>query len=220
MGTVSPTGPPTVPALLVLPRYWTAAQVRPQFAASLWLDEWQPWQFCTTVLPVAVHRAAVHRSGELAGDYGELAVHLAHLTPEQFRLFAACSGAKPFPLGPFGQPIAVENVYRPETERGKLDPADALAVVLTGAAVRAERDGDEDLATVCGLGATFAGLVTGVVSTADPNRPGESAFVPVWEGIVAAAEAKRIGPDDYPRRLADVPGFLADCQKKWPELFK
>lgn len=206
-------GAVTVPALVVLPRYWLAEA---RGLAPVWLDEWRPWQFCSTVLPVALHRAAVRSGAEFAGDYGELAVYLARLTPEQFRALAEYTpGIAPVSAVAFGDRVPVEAVY---TDRDGLDPADALTVVMTGDAVRAEARGDENTAAACGVGAALAGLVSGTVSAHDPQKPGGSAFASQWEGIIASG--KYLTADDFPERLADVSGFLNDCRSKWPALFK
>lgn len=207
MGTV------TVPALVVLPRYWLAEA---RGLGAVWLEEWLPWQFCATVLPVALHRACVHRGDEFAQDFGELAVYLMRLTHEQYRAFGELVDGKALPLDSFDRgPIPAELVY---TDREGLDPADALSVVFTGDAVRAEVRRDELAAAACGVGAALAGLASGTVSAHDPQKPGRSGFVPQWEGIIAAG--KYLTADDFPERLADVPGFLNDCRRKWPELFQ
>lgn len=206
-------GAVTVPALVVLPRYWLAEA---RGLAAVWLEEWLPWQFCATVLPVALHRACIHKGDEFAQDFGELAVYLVRLTHDQYRAFGERAPGKPLPAEPFdGCRIPAEAVY---TDRAGLDPADALTVVMTGDAVRAEARGDELAAAACGVGAALAGLVSGTVSAHDPQKPGGSAFVPQWEGIIASG--KYLTADDFPERLADVPGFLNDCRSKWPALFK
>lgn len=205
-------GAVTLPALVVLPRYWLAES---RGLSHRWLDEWLPWQFCGVSLPVALHRTCIHSGSEFAQDYGELGVYLVRLTEAQFDAMAAHVSGGNLPVELFnGCRIPTELVY---DNRGGLDPADALSLVFVGDAIRAELRGDQTTAAACGVGSSLAGMVSGAVASGAPGAGGSS-FTSVCESLVAVD--RHLQPEDFPERLSDVAAFLDDCRRKWPESFK
>ena len=219
------------PALLVLPRSWVA---RDTFNVRAWLGHWQAWQYAGACLPRAVHVAQAHDGRAFDGDFGELRVYLARLSREQNAFLCGGIDSPDPPLwGESGHTlgVTVEDVYRyiPSPCRWSEargdgppapDPADALTVLLTGAAMRIQAAGDDEGAISAGAGAALAGICSGLtdMTTPDETRPGE--FARLWDGISKLVEAGRIAPGEWPDTLAAVPAWLAALPGAFPDVFK
>jgi hypothetical protein len=201
MGMVS------VPGLLVLPVTWS---IGGQFDPRLWLAEWQPWQYAGACLPRAAHLLHAKAAELHNGDYGELRAGLVHLTGKQADALAAAEPGRLTP-GPWAAPLPVEFVYPSggrwvEPGSARIDPADALTVVLFGAALRLEAAGMKDAAASVGAGMVMTALCSGSEDAFCGS--GQSSFAATWKTVGGLAEAGVISLDDWPTRMADVPAWL------------
>jgi len=216
MGVVS------YPALLVAPGSWLP---RGSLELRHWLELWEPWQYAGACLPRAVHLAQAKR--RFADEFGPLRVGLAMLSAEQNRAMAAHVPGRMLAPEPWTAPVPVEDVYQYAGGPGRWaaaaeppDPADALTVLLTGAAIRIQASGDDEGAIAVGAGAALAGICSGLADMVSPDetRPGE--FARLWAAISKLAETGRITPGEWPETLAAVPAWVASLPDRFPDVFK
>lgn len=210
------------PALLVLPRAWVD---RGAFSVRAWLGHWMAWQYAGACLPRAVHAAQARSGRAFDGDFGELRVYLARLTRGQIAFLSGGPDSPDPPL--WGESahtlgVPVEDVYQyapaarwTEAAADPLDPADALTVVLTGAAMRLHAAGADELAESCGVGAALAGICSWLGSPDDANP-----FARLWAELMSLGDAGRVAPDEWPQTLAAVGPWLAELQVRFPDVFK